>query len=182
MQTVTLKVVGRGLVAADVASLPVRVGLDLAVRALVRAATRWVPKVLRVPVDQVAQVVVDPRVLVRSQVRARQHRANLCREWVQSMRVIPIVSLVKDVHGDLVMQEVRVVLPVQADRGALPSKVLVAPANPVLAPSRGRVVAQVDLRPKGMIGSREALPRTSLVSVLPRHLAEIVKSFAETAG
>jgi hypothetical protein len=179
--TVTLKV-ARGLVAADVVSLPARVGPDPAVRAPVRAAIKWVLKVQHAQVGQVALVDVALRGLVRSPVRVRQRHVSLFQEWVQNVGVTPIVNLAKGAREAPVTLVGPVSLLVQADRDVLLSKVLVAQVNLARVPSRDRAQARVVLHPKVMIGSLVVLPLTSLVSVLPRRLVEIVKSYAETAG
>jgi hypothetical protein len=101
---------------------------------------------------------------------------------VQNMGVTPVVSLLKGARGGPVTQVGQASLLVQADRDVLLSKVLVAQVNLVRVPSRDRAQAQVALHPKVMIGSLEVLPLTSLVSVLPRRLVEIVKYYAKTAG
>jgi hypothetical protein len=170
MPTVILKE-GRVSVEVEAAvNLPDHRVLDRAVQVQAQAVTKRGRKLQRVLVVQVVLVVAVLKDLVRKRLLVLQPHANLCRVWLPSRGETLFASLDK---GD---REVQVQQLVRQDRGGLQSKVVAAQANPVVvALSRGSPVVRAVPRPKAMIGSLEALPRMSLVSVLQKLRAETVK-------
>jgi hypothetical protein len=171
MPTVTLRV-GRVSVEVQAAvNLLGHKGLDRVVQAQAQGGTKRDRKLRRVLVVQVVLVVVVLKDLVRKRVLVLQPRANFCRVWLLSRGETLIASLDK---GD---REVQVQPLVRQDRGGLQSKVVAAKVNPVVvALSRGSPVVRAAPRPKAMIGSLEALPRMSLVSVLQKLRAVTVNA------
>ena len=150
---------GRVLVEEEaVANLPDHRLLDRVAQGQVQVATKRGRKLQRA---QVAQVVLA--------VKALRHRANLCRVWHPTRGGTSTASLAKGVLEGRVLRQHR------EDRVVLQSKAVVARANPVIAPSRGRPVVRAVPRLKGMIGSLEVLPRTSPALVLQKPPEVIAK-------